>query len=222
MSNPDGINVVAGDTSTAHKQPILNEQSEAPTPLDLYNLVQDWDTENPSPSRRLTGRLLSELGDTLPTGKEREPDSNWTDDDHMVNARNFRGAASSIYDVASEGLQQSRGGGKQAAKSGALWLPRMALPSPDMDRLRRWTPANMRRISRDVSQYYAIPMYASKRDVALPLDPVHRGVVTEARAHELYQSYAPLACFRSVADTIKLLGSNPSILWHPRPAASCL
>jgi hypothetical protein len=185
------MNVVAGDTVAAHKQPVLNEQSEAPTPLDLYNLVQDWDTANPSSSRHLTGRLLSELGDTLPTGKERESDSNWAEDDHMVNARNFRGAASSIYDVASEGLQQRRRGVKQGAKRGALWLPRMALPSTEMDRLRRWTPANMRRINRDVSQYYAVPMYASKRDVALPLDPVHKGIVTEARALELYRSYAP-------------------------------
>jgi hypothetical protein len=212
---PDCINVMAGDTSTAQKQPILNEQSEAPTPLDLFNLVQDWDTENPSPSQRLTGRLLSELGDTLPTGKERESDSNWTEDDHMVNARNFRGAASSIYDVASEGLQQSRRGAKQGAKRGALWLPRMPLPSTDMDRLRRWTPANMRRINRDVSQYYAVPMYASKRDVALSLDPVHRGVITETRAHELYRSYAPLACFRSVADPSKVLDPDPSFLWYP-------
>ena len=123
------------------------------------------------------------LDETMPTGQDREEHTGWATEKNAVDASNFRGAVNSIIDVAVKDIPRQSGHQEASA-------PRYSLPERDAypDLSVQWTSAALSRVIEQQRQYYRYGMYGIKRDVARPLDPLHRHLLTEQRAKELFNA----------------------------------
>ena len=126
--------------------------------------------------------VLSSLRDSFPVdGKDRDPPPSAAFKDSSIDANDFRGAAQSMVDAAAKALQTQNPIEPK--------LPDVPLPSDALEKLKRWTGPRLRHVFAQQRQYYQTGLYGSKRDVAMALDPVEHGLLSEDRVSELFQAW---------------------------------
>ena len=162
------------DTTNLH---VPVQPSGTITPLDPANLMTSVEGGSSVHPRRLTRRLLNVLGQQFPIGKDR---------DEAEFQRIHGDPLMSIASIAKRGwdLNEPEGRGKRARRHAAL--PTVDLPPEDATLLDRWTPLALQDITREQTLRYEHGVHGAKRDVARALDPVQRGMISEARVNELF------------------------------------
>lgn len=157
-------------------------QSGTATPWNPHSLAMNPDPRQQISRGTLARKLLHILGE-FPVEDTRSEEGDQEAKDLQDPLWLMAGLADRGWDLEGRGEKRKRGTGNRPTA-----LPSTNLPAEDAYLLRQWTPDALQELEKEQLSYYEHGLLGSKCDVARDLDPVHHGLVTEEKAHELFQA----------------------------------
>ena len=155
------------------------------TPLDPHNLMLAIDEDSSVLPRRLTRKLIANLGQQFPIGKDgEEPRS-----EESVTDTGFEDPLPSIANIAKRGweLPEDQAGSSRKSRR-PVSLSDIPLPAEDAALLAYWSSNQLQDIIKEQTGYFEHGLHMSKRDVAEGLNPIQQGLISETRALELFEA----------------------------------
>ncbi|OAL53053.1 hypothetical protein IQ07DRAFT_629540 [Pyrenochaeta sp. DS3sAY3a] len=190
---PDGHVAATPPNLTSHTDvldPLLQQRGDfgrrsgTATPWNLQHLSVEGEQQAGLDRPSLTRTLLQVLDEFPVDSSKRDEEANES------KARGLQEPLWILAGLADRGWDVSEASGDQTSPSKHNGTLHRSLITAALEHmLRQWTPQALQNIRQEQARYFEHGVYASKRDVAPALDPVHCGVVTEQRAHELFEIY---------------------------------
>lgn len=163
------------------------QRSGTTTPWDVQNLSVQGQQRSGTDRPSLARTLLRVLGEFPVENRKREEETS------EFKAKGLQEPLWILAGLADRGWDATEANGGQTTPSKNTYGDGMlhhSLITTDLEHiLRKWTPQALHNARQEQARYFEHGVYASKRDVAHALDPIHHGTVTEQRAHELFEMY---------------------------------